>query len=191
MKLRAAAFFLRCRAQSMQFRHSLIVLESMAKMPRFIRARKPLCLLYCPNPGQTAARWSKTSQYSRSAMAASRRRFALENVLRFGGCAPRMLRHSLSWTRAASTIPLRLSQPASWPYISATTWLTADHLRMSSLYSSASRWIIPAGIHWTSCRSTVYTVFVGFGGANPSNWGINFFIMPVGYRQTPPKPTLF
>jgi hypothetical protein len=96
--------------------------------------------------------------------------------LRFGGSAPRMLRHSPSWTRAASTIPLRLSQPASCPYISATTWLTADHLRMSSLCSSASRWIIPEGIHWTSCRSTVYSVFVGFGGVPPSNWGINFFM---------------
>lgn len=38
------------------------------------------------------------------------------------------------------------SQPASCTYISATTWLTADHLRMSSLCSSASRWIFPGGI---------------------------------------------
>ncbi len=100
-------------------------------------------------------------------MPASLRRFALGNVLRFGGSAPRMLRHSP---------PLRLSQPASCPYISATTWLTADHLRMSSLCPSASRWIIPGGIHWTSCRSTVYSVFVGFGGVAPSNWGINLFM---------------
>ena len=68
------------------------------------------------------------------------------------------------------------SEGGSCPYISATTWLTADHLRMSSLCSSASRWIIPAGIHWTSCRSTVYTVFVGFGSVNPSDWGISFFM---------------
>jgi hypothetical protein len=80
--------------------------------------------------------------------------FAFETVLRFGGSAPRMLRHSPSLARTASTIPLRLSQPASCPYINATTWLTADHLRMPSLCSSASPWIIPEGIHRTSCLST-------------------------------------
>jgi hypothetical protein len=54
-----------------------------------------------PRPATFDPRRSTGTPAFPTPQAASRRRFALENVLRFGGCAPRMLCHSLSWTRAA------------------------------------------------------------------------------------------
>lgn len=48
----AAAFRRRCRAQSMLARVSCRVVESIAKMPRFIRKRNPVCLRYAVKLGQ-------------------------------------------------------------------------------------------------------------------------------------------
>ena len=81
--------------------------------------------------GQAAAHVEFHVQLGRrSAMAASRCRSALENVLRFGGCAPRMLRHSGRrsvksafgqsafgmWRAAASGIPHDAAFASSVPF---------------------------------------------------------------------------
>lgn len=90
----AAAFFPWCRAQLMPFRAILVVLESVVKISYFRLAGN--LGAFCAKPGQTKARLSKTTQYSRSDMAASRCRFTLGSLLR-------------RWLRAPDVAPLGLA----------------------------------------------------------------------------------
>ena len=70
------------------------------------RERKPL-YLHDANSGYSPLRWSNMRQNTSSAIFGSRLRFAFENVLRRGTCAPRIRPHSHSKAAAASHTPLR------------------------------------------------------------------------------------
>lgn len=50
--------------------------------------------------------------------------------------------------------------------------------------------LIPGGIHWTSCRSKVYSVLVILGRVR-EQWGINFFMRLSAIGKRPPAQHFF